>query len=136
MNETKSPSESALWDKILQHKVKYFMKNSPMTSIKEVVANTEKDYLEQKWISLIDTDKYLLTIDQYIELGNDFGPDLTAISRSRFDPKLLRNTKNSAYINFRKSMKSTMKNEDIIKKWKEMSQEEKDKFKTPIQDES
>lgn len=137
MNLEKTPAESAIFDKILNQKIKYCMNKSPMTSIQEVVADTTKEFFEQKWISLIDTDKYQITVDQYIELGNNYGPDLTAIPRFRFDPKLLKKSSNGQapkrhtnYENFRKSMKGKLSNQEIITQWKAMSIEEKEKYKT------
>ena len=119
------------------------MDKSPMTPINEIVADSTQEYLEQQWITLVDTDKYHLNIDQYLEIGDKFGPDITAIPRYRFDPKLFRKSltaqtpkRQTSYEIYRKSVKGQLSNQEIIQRWKDMPIEEKEKYKPINQEKS
>lgn len=135
--------EKALWKQILVPTLEEFSKANPDASVLEGYYQCYEKYCLSKWCTgMKSKDFVLFTQEEYNQLPDTFGPDLTAIPTLRSSLQLKKvakkpKTKMSSYNKFIKiyfaehpqsSDKSDDRFNEAIQAWKNLTDEEKAKY--------
>jgi hypothetical protein len=141
-----SPSETELWRKIVASELDSALKANPSTVVSDVYSRAWRTFQGNQWILAADNSP--LSFEEYQKIAPDYGPDLTAIRRSRFARSLRKSEKSpkvrsghpNAFVNFQKQQRTLHQAEfealepkartiRISEIWRGMSAEEKAEYK-------
>lgn len=137
LNETEKEFYTELRNKAIAR----YSVSEPSMKIGAIIEETIQQFTLLRWTLDVDTKKLIFDRADYEKMNTNYGPDLTALPRTRIitkdRPIAHRNTGPNKYANFVKEISQTdeAKNIDskerlkwIASKWQELTEEEKNKY--------